>query len=563
MQNDKITGSHLIAKSLERAGVENIFTLAGDHVLPALDVIASENFKIWDTRHEQAAVHMADAWGRITGKLGVSIYTTPGLSNAIPGLANAIHSESPLLSISGSAELAELGRGAMQEIDQVGMAKPITKGSWMITDPKRIPDMISHAIRVAYSGRRGPVHLTIPVDVQQMEVGSYDEYEFVSETSSIQNPISATNSQISNIIDLMKTAQKPLIILGSAASYSNSTDSIRELIETIKFPVMTEGDARGMIPDSNEFSCGFFDNGLNLAAKKIRETDLLILLGRKQDLIIGYAMHPVVPSSAKIIQIDPDGAIIGRNRKVDVGITGDIGNIIPQILSESKKHKWNNLEWLEELKEAQETQKKQLEINAQNQNPMHASFVHKTVSEILTDEDILVFDGGDFCHFGRAFHQANSPKSWWYLPTSGMLGQAIPTALAAKIAHPNKRVFMFSGDGAFGFNGFEYDTAVRHDLPFIGIMGNDSTWGIDKHIQEKVFGKTVATKLLPSRYDQVVSGLGGYSEYVTESSELKNALHRAINQQLPSLLNVQISNSISPRAEAAVTKWKSHTLEPM
>ena len=128
--------------------------------------------------------------------------------------------------------------GAMQEIDQVGMAKPITKGSWMITDPKRIPDMIGHAIRVAYSGRRGPVHLTIPVDVQQMEVGSYDEYEFVSETSSIQNPISATNSQISNIIDLMKTAQKPLIILGSAASYSNSTDSIRELIETIKFPVI-------------------------------------------------------------------------------------------------------------------------------------------------------------------------------------------------------------------------------------------------------------------------------------------------------------------------------------
>ena len=173
MQNDRITGSHLIAKSLKKAGVENIFTLAGDHVLPALDVISSENFKIWDTRHEQAAVHMADAWGRITGKLGVSIYTTPGLSNAIPGLANAIHSESPLLSISGSAELAELGRGAMQEIDQVGMAKPITKGSWMITDPKRIPDMIGHAIRVAYSGRRGPVHLTIPVDVQQMEVGSY------------------------------------------------------------------------------------------------------------------------------------------------------------------------------------------------------------------------------------------------------------------------------------------------------------------------------------------------------------------------------------------------------
>ena len=563
MQNNKITGSHLIAKSLEKAGVENIFTLAGDHVLPALDVIGTENFKIWDTRHEQAAVHMADAWGRITGKLGVSIYTTPGLSNAIPGLANAIHSESPLLSISGSAELAELGRGAMQEIDQVGMAKPITKGSWMITDPRRIPDMIGHAIRVAYSGRRGPVHITIPVDVQQMEVDDYENYEFLTETFSIQNSIPATNSQLSSMIDLMKNAKKPLIILGSAAAYSDSTESINELIKTIKFPVMTEGDARGMIPDSHEFSCGFFDNGLNLAAKKIRETDLLILIGRKQDLIIGYAMSPVVPSSAKVIQIDPDGSVIGRNRKVDIGITGDINSIIPQILSEAKKQKWNNLEWIDELKEAQKTQKEQLEINAQNQNPMHASFVHKTVGKILTDDDILVFDGGDFCHFGRAFHQANSPKSWWYLPTSGMLGQAIPTALAAKIAHPNKRVFMFTGDGAFGFNGFEYDTAVRHNLPFIGIMGNDSTWGIDKHIQEKVFGKTVATKLLPSRYDKVVSGLGGYSEHITDPGDLKNALNRAISQNLPSLLNIQISNSISPRAEAAVTKWKSHTPEPM
>ena len=563
MQNNKITGSHLIAKSLEKAGVENIFTLAGDHVLPALDVIGSENFRIWDTRHEQAAVHMADAWGRITGKLGVSIYTTPGLSNAIPGLANAIHSEAPLLSISGSAELSELGRGAMQEIDQVGMAKPITKGSWIITDPRRIPDMIGHAIRVAYSGRRGPVHITIPVDVQQMEVDDYENYEFFTESFEIQNSGSATNSQLSNMIELMQNAKKPLIILGSAAAYSNSTDSINELINTIKFPVMTEGDARGIIPDSHEFSCGFFDNGLNLAAKKIRETDLLILIGRKQDLIIGYAMNPVVPTSAKIIQIDPDESVIGRNRKVDIGITGDIGGIIPQILSESKKHKWNHLEWLEELKEAQKTQKEQLSINAQNQNPMHASFVHKTVGELLTDDDILVFDGGDFCHFGRAFHQSNSPKSWWYLPTSGMLGQAIPTALAAKIAHPNKRVFMFTGDGAFGFNGFEYDTAVRHNLPFIGIMGNDSTWGIDKHIQEKVFGKSVATKLLPSRYDKVVSGLGGYSEHVTKSDDLTNALNRAINQNLPSLLNIQISNSISPRAEAAVTKWKSHTPEPM
>ena len=165
-----ITGAELIAKSLEVEGVNYIFTLAGDHVLPTLDVLSDYGFNILDTRHEQAAVHMADSWSRITGKLGVAIYTTPGFANAIPGLANAMHAESPMLSISGSAELSEAEKGSMQEIDQIGMAKPTTKGAWMVYDASRIPDMIAKALRVAFSGRKGPVHLTIPVDVQEQKV---------------------------------------------------------------------------------------------------------------------------------------------------------------------------------------------------------------------------------------------------------------------------------------------------------------------------------------------------------------------------------------------------------
>ena len=166
-----VTGSDLIATSLEIEGVDTVFTLAGDHILPTLDCMSDRGFRFIDTRHEQAAAHMADAWGRITGRPGVAMYTTPGFANAMPGLANAMHSGSPLLSISGSAELHELGRGAMQEIDQVGMARPVTKSAWMVTDARRIPDMIATALRVAYEGRRGPVHLTIPVDIQQQEVG--------------------------------------------------------------------------------------------------------------------------------------------------------------------------------------------------------------------------------------------------------------------------------------------------------------------------------------------------------------------------------------------------------
>ena len=166
----KITGSHLIANVLAKEGVKNIFTLAGDHILPVIDVMSDFDFRFFDTRHEQAAVHMADVWARATDSPGIVMTTTPGFANAIPGLASALHAESPMLSISGSAETSELGKGAMQEIDQVGMAAPVTKASWIIDDAAKIPLMMNRALKLAYSGRRGPVHLTIPVDVQEQKI---------------------------------------------------------------------------------------------------------------------------------------------------------------------------------------------------------------------------------------------------------------------------------------------------------------------------------------------------------------------------------------------------------
>ena len=554
------TGSHLVAMALKAEGVKNIFTLAGDHILPILDVLSEDDFDLYDTRHEQAATHMADAWGRITGQLGVAIYTTPGFANAIPGLANAIHSESPLLSISGCAELSELGRGAMQEIDQIGMANPITKGSWMITDPKRIPDMISHAIRVAFTGRRGPVHITIPVDIQQMEISLADVSLDVNTKYDDHTP--ATLDQIRDIVKLMQCSKSPLIILGSGASYSNTGAAFKELIEVTKFPLMTEGDSRGLVADSHPHNFGFFDLGLNKTSRMIRDADLVILMGRKQDLIIGYAMEPTINKKAKIIQIDPDSTTIGRNRRVDIGIVGNVQDITSQITQEASKYKWVELEWSEYLGNERKAQQKELEELSISESPMHASYVHSTINKYLSDEDILVFDGGDFCHFGRAFYEANAPKSWLYLPPSGMLGQAIPTALAAKIAHKEKRVVAFTGDGAFGFNGMEFDTAVRHKVPIITIMGNDAAWGIDRHIQMGVFGKAVATDLLPSRYDQIVEALGGYGEMVEHPSQLEPAIERAFNSDLPSLVNIRIQNAISPRAAAAVNRWKSHTPDP-
>ena len=558
-----LTGSHLIAKALQFEGVKNVFTLAGDHILPVLDVMSDMGFHFVDTRHEQAAAHMADAWGRLTGQPGVAMYTTPGLANAIPGLTNASHSESPLLSISGSAELSELGRGAMQEIDQVGMARPVTKGAWMVTDVRRIPDMIAHALRVAYSGRRGPVHLTIPVDIQQ-QVVSEDEVTFYQPSEYRGTALSlASADQVREAIDLLRTASRPLIIAGSAAAYAESGDVLQRFIETTRLPLMTEGDARGLVSDEHPHCFGFYDSGLNRAARLLREADVVVLLGRKQDLILGYAMPPTISADAKIIQIDPSSAEIGRNKGVAVGIVGDIEAVVAQLTAEAARHTWKELPWLQQLGAERRAHAQALDSLAVSEAPMHAVYVHKALRQHLKPDDFLVFDGGDFCHFARAYLPAVRPKSWWYLPPLGMLGFALPTALTAKLAYPDRRVIMLSGDGGFGFNGMEFDTAVRHNLAIVAILGNDAAWGIDRQIQLGVFGKPVATDLFPTRYDQVVRGLGGHGEHVETPEELPSAIERALKIERPALINVQVQRAISPRAEAAVARWKSHSPLPM
>ena len=552
----KLTGSSILGKALQIEGIQNVFTLAGDHVLPTLDTLSDMEFRFVDTRHEAAAVHMADAWARVTGTPGVAMYTTPGFANAIPRLASALHSEGPVLSISGSAPLADLGRGATQEIEQVAMAAPVTKGSWMVTDPRRIPQMVSHALRTAYSGRRGPVHLTVPIDVQDETVDE-DDVVFLQKTRPDAAPSLADPALIEDAISLLRAASRPLIIAGTAASYSGSGDALAEFVETTRVPVMTEGDARGLLPDDHPHSRGFYDPGLNGAAQLANQADLVLLLGRKQDFVIGYAMPPSIAPDAKIIQIDPSAVEIGRNRDPDVGIVGSVDAVLRQLTGAARAHKWPVLGWSEELQSERESWLNDLMSTPRQQVPMHAAGVFEALKPLLRDDDHLVFDAGDFCHFGRASLPARAPRSWWYFPTLGMLGLAVPAGIALKLADPRRRVIVFNGDGGFGFNGMELDTAVRHGLPIIVVLGNDAAWGIDRQIQIAVYGKPVATDLHQSRYDMVAEGLGAYGQLVESPEDLAPAFERAVASGRPALLNVPVQRAVSPRGERAITRWKS------
>ncbi len=554
MSASPLTGSHLLAHALKEEGVTTVFTIAGDHTLPLMDVMAGMGFRFIDTRHEQAASFMADAWGRVTGGLGVVMATTPGVANAIPGLANALHSESPVLSIGGSAEVSELGKGANQEIDQVALAKAVTKGSWLVHDARRIPDLVAGAVRAAYAGRRGPTHLTVPLDVQEqpVEEGQAPPYHPVM-SNHVGNAALADAGQVKLAVDLLSRAERPLIIAAASAGYGGDGSWLERFIETTKIPVMTADLARGIVSDEHPYCLGFFDTALNWAAKLVGQADAVLLLGKKLDNSIRYG--EIFDPGARIIQIDPEATEIGRNRRVDAGMAGDVAAIVDQLSDEASKRRWRELPWLRELRAQREAQAEWFETVAAPSTPIHAAFVHKTLKSLLRPDDILVWDGGDFGHFGRMTLPARSPRRWFYFSQFGTLGNGLPTALAAQVAHPDSRVVLLAGDGGFGFTAMEFDTAVRHNLPVTAILGNDATWGIDYHIQMGLYGRDTATRLLPTRYDRVVEGLGGHGERVTRPEELAPALKRALDSGRPSLVNVEIQNAISPRAEAAIGRW--------
>lgn len=551
-----LTGAQIITRALRIEGVNTIFTLAGDHILPLLDVLYDEGFRLIDCRHEQAAVHMAETWARMTGELGVVAVTTPGHANALPGLINAVSTESPILNIAGSSDLRNYHRGIMQEIDQVGIARTVTKGAWLAHDPRRIPDLMSTAIRTAFEGRRGPVHITVPVDVQSMEVDE-DEVRFIERDSYRRaQPIQAGPLAIERAVEILRQAERPVIVASTPAAYGDWTSIYQRFIETTRIPFMTEEAARGIVPDDHPYCFGFFDLSQHTAANLVREADAVLFLGKLLDFTIGFGFAPVIPSDAAVIQVEPEPTQVGRNRGVDLSLVGDVGPIVSQLLDEASKWQWAESSWLERFRDAVADQKTRLEQWVTREEPLRSMFVHSVLAEHLLPDDVLVFDGGDYAYYGRAYLPANSPRSWYYLPNLGMLGQAVPVAIAAKLARPESRVFCITGDGAFGFNAMEVDTAVRHGLKVIFLVGNDAAWGIDKNLQIGLYGKPVITDLAPSRYDLLARGLGAYAEHVETPEELNGALGRAIAADGPALLNIAVRSQISPRAQAVVENRK-------
>ncbi|MCE2404852.1 MAG: thiamine pyrophosphate-binding protein [Dehalococcoidia bacterium] len=555
----KLTGSHLLVRALKQEGISRIFTIVGDTVLPLVDAVEDEGVQFIDTRHEAAAMHMADAWCRVTGEPAACIFTGgPGFSNAISALPNIYTSESPVVFISGASELSEKGMTAFQEIDQVEMAAPVTKGAWLIHDRRRIPDLVATAFRTAMSGRPGPVHLTIPVDLQEQEASEEELPRYAPAEYRDRGRSHGDPDLVREAVDLLRGAQRPVVIAANAARYSVAPEALQTLIETTGVPVFTVEQARGLVSDDHPLCFGYADGALNAAARRFREADVVLLLGKRFDHRYRYG-HVFSPD-ARLVQVDPSAAEIGRNRGVSVGILGDIGAVVEQMASEAAGGSWpaGRLDpWTDRLRADRTGWMERLESFSTDETPLHPMRVFTELEGETDDDTILIFDGGDYAQWGRCYLKARKPGRWMRLGPLSQLGCGLPYAMAAKLARPDAKVLLFIGDGAFGFYTMEYDTAVRFNLDFTAVMGNDATWSIDKNFQIAYYGRAVATDLRYVRYDQVVSAIGGHGEYVERGQEVVPAVRRALASGKPALVNVDVGSRQSPLADAMIARKTS------
>jgi acetolactate synthase-1/2/3 large subunit len=553
-----LNGGHLFIRCLKQEGIKRVFTIVGDTILPLVDAAADEGIEFIDVRHEGAAMHMADGYARITGLPAVAMFTGgPGFANAISGLPAIYTSETPVIFVAGAAELPEKGMATFQEIDQVSMAAPVTKGSWLIHDRRRIPEFVATAFRTAMSGRPGPVHLTLPIDIQEQSISEEELPPYLPrEYRNLGRP-SGDSRLIQEAASLLSRAQRPVIIVGNPARYSVNPQQLEALVEATGVPIFTVEQARGLIDDEHELCFGYADGALNRAARKFREADVVLLLGKRLDHRYRYGQ--VFSADAQLIQADPSEAEIGRNRGVSVGLLGDLGAITEQLTAAARQTGKARAEtWIGQLQQERESWIDELRGHATGEQPMHPLDVYTGLEHLIDEDTFIVMDGGDYVQWGRSYLKARKPGHFMRLGPLSHLGAGIPYGMAAKLADPNSKVLVFAGDGSIGFYIMEYDTCLRHNLPITTVLGNDSNWGIDRTFQLAYFNRAVGTELRTVRYDKVVEAIGGHGEYVEKPEAVGPAVERAIESGLPSLVNVTVRPGASPLADAMIARRTGH-----
>ncbi len=552
---DVISGGHLVAKALKNEGVDTIFTLCGGHIIDIYDGCLDEGIRIIDVRHEQVAAHAADGYARQTGKLGCVVTTAgPGCTNAVTGIATAFRSETPLIHIGGQGALTQHKMGSLQDLPHVDLMTPITKFAAGVRDTARIADMISMAAREAWNGAPGPSYLEIPRDVLDAEVpiekavipqpGAYR-----ASTKSIGDP-----ADIEKLADILIHAERPAILLGTQVWTARGHEQAIDLVRSLNIPAYMNGSARGLLPPGDPH---YFNRTRSTAFGK---ADVIVIVGTPFDFRMGYGKR--LRADATVVQIDMDYRTVGKNRDLSLGLVGDPGAILGAVRDAvSGRVDTGNQkrgEWMQELRAEEVVRtEKLMPIFLSDKSPISPYRVAWEINEFLTEDTIYIGDGGDVVTISAQAVQPRTPGHWMDPGALGSLGVGTGFSLAAKLAHPEKEVLCYYGDGAFSMTAFDMETANRFGAPYLAVVGNNSHMNQIRYGQVAKYGEqrgNVGNALGDIPYGSFAEMLGGYGEEVRDSAEIAPALRRAREAILNTGKSAVVNIWVDPDEYAPGTK---------
>jgi len=520
----KIKGNEIVARALQQQGIDTMYYLMGGPTLGvAAECIKSEKIRMIDVRHEQAAAMMAHAQARLTGRPSVCMASSgPGVTNLVTGLANALFDCAPVIALGGCSPVSAFNTGYFQEIDQVAFMKPVTKWADRIYEARRIPEYIDHAVSEALSGKPGPVYLDMPGDVLYSEVEEEDIQWGNPRSNRVFHQPAASDEAVQQILSLLEQSERPLILSGSGIFWSGASDALTAVVEKFGIPFYTTPQGRGAVPD---------DHDLTYAAARstaMREADLVIVVGTRLNYMFGYGKAPRFAATAKFVRIDIDPEEIGCGQRVDVGVVADAGIALRQLCDAADKSHppaERYAAWRQHLEGVDTERASRTADKTQSDSvPIHPLRLCAEVREFMDRDAILVVDGAEILNYARQSVPTFLPGHRLNSGPFGTMGVGLPFALGAKATKPGHQVIVLHGDGAFGLNGMELDTAIRHKLPVLVVISLNGGWSADPTRDKP------GRELGYTRFDLLAESLGCYGELVELPDQIRPALERAAEQ---------------------------------
>ncbi len=545
---DTFHGGRLVARRLKAHGVSKLFTLSGGHLFSIYDGCLAEDIAIVDVRHESTAAFAAEGWAKVTREPGVCALTAgPGVTNGMSAVASAQANHSPMVVLGGRAPAGRWGMGSLQEIDHIPFVRPLTKLAVTPESTAEIPGLLDEAFSVALAPHCGPTFVDFPLDYVFMEAAEPDS---LAAGLPLRPHKAADGAAIERAAELLRGAERPVIMAGTDLYWGHGEQSLLELAESLRIPVFLNGLARGCVPADHDL---FFSRARSHALKG---ADVALVIGVPMDFRLGFGSS--FGDDTEIVVIDTAESVRRHPRPVAAELYGALAPTLADLrgaaasggsaASGARGVSGGSAggggraseAWVEDLR-AVETERRQAEFAelADDRAPLHPMRLYAELSKVLDRDAIVIGDGGDYVSYAGRLIDSFQPGCWLDPGPFGCLGAGPGYALAAKLARPDRQVVLLLGDGAFGFSGLEFDTLARHGVNVVGVMGNNGIWALEKHPMEFVYGYSVAADLRPgTRYDQVVEALGCHGDLVQRPADVVPALERAFASGTPALVNV-------------------------